>query len=213
MYRKSNPFALALLNKKAENQNPFSHSWKIWKSYRNLHILYDIKNNKTFYKVLYIHSALFHLPSRCTIAERHNILYSNSNQLSTVSEKIRYYRHKHLLHQTDVANILEMDRTLYQDYEYNKRDYFPLETLEKLADFYHIPPESLMDEYHIFLYHDPGTEIKQFRKQYALTQEELGIKLDVWRSSVRAWEKGYKKMSRQNFDKFMELKKNIEFLP
>ena len=155
-------------------RNPFSDPWKIWKSFQNLHILYRSHNHINTYAVLYIHSALFHLPSRCTIAERHNLLYSSPNQLHTVPEKIRYYRHKHLLHQRDVANALNIDRTVYQDCEYDTRDYYPIELLEKIADFYHIPAENLMDEYHLFLYHDPGTQIKQFRKQHGYTQEQTG---------------------------------------
>ncbi len=128
--------------------------------------------------------------------------------MHTIPEKIRYYRHKHLLHQRDVANALNIERTVYQSCEYDTRDYYPIELLEKLADFYHITAENLMDEYHLFLYHDPGTQIKQFRKQHGYTQEQLADKLGVWKQSIRSWEKGYKKMSREHYDRFMELKKN-----
>ena len=160
------------------------------------------------YAVIYIHSALFRLPSRCTTAERYNLLYTSPGQLHTVPEKIRYYRHKHLLHQRDVANALNIERTVYQSCEYDTHEYYPLETLEKLAEFYHIPAENLMDEYHIFLYHDPGSQIKQFRKQYGYTQEQLADKLGVWKQSIRAWEKGYKKISREHYNRFIKLKKN-----
>lgn len=102
-----------------------------------------------------------------------------------------------------------MERTVYQICEYDTHEYYPLETLEMLAGFYHIPIENLMDEYHIFLYHDPGAQIKQFRRQHGYTQEQLADKLNVWTNTVRAWEKGYKKMSREHYDRFTELKKNV----
>lgn len=188
------------------NQNPFSDPWKIWKSFHNIHILYRSRHHVNTYAVVYVHSALFRLPSRCTIAERHNLLYSNPDQPHTVPEKIRYYRHKYLLHQNDVANALNMERTIYQSYEYNSREYYSLEVLEHLAVFYQIPPENLMDEYHRFLYHAPGIKIKQFRKQHGYTQEQLAEKLGVWRASVRAWEKEQKRISRKNYQKLVSLK-------
>ena len=101
-----------------------------------------------------------------------------------------------------------MDRTVYQSCEYDSREYYSLETLEKLAEFYHIPAENLMDEYHIFLYHEPGIQIKQFRKRHGYTQEQFANILNVWKNTVRAWEKGYKRISREHFDQFMKLKKN-----
>ena len=128
--------------------------------------------------------------------------------MHTVSEKIRYYRHKHLLHQRDVAIALNMERSVYQACEYDTHDYYPLETLKKLADFYRIPIENLMDEYHLFLYRDPGQHIRQFRKKYGYTQQQLADKLGVWRQSVRAWEKGYKKISKAHYIRLMKLMNN-----
>lgn len=40
-----------------------------------------------------------------------------------------------------------------------------------------------------FLYHDPGTQIKQFRRQHSYSQEQLADKLDVWEQSIRSREK------------------------
>ena len=39
-------------------------------------------------------------------------------------------------------------------------------------------------------------------------RNKLADKLGVWKQSVRAWEKGYKKISKEHYNRFMKLKKN-----
>lgn len=118
-----------------------------------------------------------------------------------MAEKIRYFRHKHFLHQLDVASALHMERTVYQHYEQPERDYFPLDILEKIALFYNIPANDLMDDYHLFLYHNPGMSVKQLRKQLGYTQEIFAKKLHICKKTVRDWEKGHARISRETYIK------------
>ena len=201
MCRKSDPLPLAPFCQKAETHHPFLNCWKIWKAFGNLHILFNNEATVHKYSVVYVHSFLFDLPSRLTIAERHNLLYSSSSQLNTIPEKIRYYRHKNSLTQKDVATALNMNRTVYQYYEQTDRDYFPLDILEKIAAFYNIPTVNLMDNYHLFLYHNPGMAIKQLRKQLGYTQEHFAKKLHLCRKTVRDWEKGCARIPKETYSK------------
>ena len=130
--------------------------------------------------------------------------------MDTVPQKIRYYRHKHLLHQEDVAKRIDLSRKRYILFEAERHDYYPIEVLEKLARFYHIPIENLMDDYHLFLYQEPGKVIKQFRKKQHYTQQQLADMMGVWKSTVRNWEGGRSQITKKNYIKFMELKRKSD---
>lgn len=90
--------------------------------------------------------------------------------------------------------------------EMDSHGYYSLEILEQLAMFYHIPVENLMDEYHIFLYHEPGKIMKQYRKKNHYTQQQLADLMGVWKCTVTNWEKGYTRITKKNYLRFMELK-------
>jgi DNA-binding XRE family transcriptional regulator len=55
------------------------------------------------YAPLYIHSFQLLQPRRLLEAERFNIKYTNPFEITTVVDKLRYYRHKKALRQRDVA--------------------------------------------------------------------------------------------------------------
>ena len=192
------------------NHTPFLAGWGKWRSFDNLHLLYRSQNRRNTYAVIYVHSVLFHLPPRCTIAGRYNLLYKSPEQLDTVPQKLKYYRHKCLLHQEDVAKRVNMSRKRYISFEAERHDYYPIEVLEKLAGFYHIPTENLMDDYHLFLYHEPGKTIRQFRKKKHYTQQQLADLMGVWKSTVRNWEGGRSQITKKNYIKFMELKRKSD---
>ena len=210
LHRKSDPFGLAPFDKQDPNHTPFLTGWEKWRSFGNLHFLYRSQNCRNTYAVIYVHSVLFYLPSRCTIAGRYNLLYKTPEQLDTVPQKIRYYRHKHLLHQEDVAKRIDLSRKRYILFEAERHDYYPIEVLEKLARVYHIPIENLMDDYHLFLYQEPGKVIKQFRKKQHYTQQQLADMMGVWKSTVRNWEGGRCRITKENYTKFMELKRKSD---
>lgn len=105
------------------------------------------------------------------------------------------------MYQQQVADLLHIDRTTYQDYELPEREYCPLELLEQLSSIYHTPVTSLMDNYHLFLYHNPGQALKSLRKSHGYTQRQFAERLHVCVKSIRDWEKGYTRISKPVYQK------------
>ncbi len=200
MHRKSDPTALASLVKKEVKNTPFS-SWNVYRQFSNqLLLLYKEEHGRLTYKVQYILTFPFKIPSWLPAHEKYLLVYSSPDCLEKTSQKIRYFRHKNCMYAKDVAKYLGMDRTNYGHYEEVAYEYCPLAILEKLATLYHIPVTDLMDDYHLFLYNGQGNRVLQYRKNLHLTQQEMADKLGVNRTTVRLWEKEFHRMTRPTYE-------------
>lgn len=144
----------------------------------------------TRYSPLYIHSFRFltnrHLTQAQSFLEEHQEL----EQLTTVSDKLKWYRYQNGLLQRDVAQAMDVDRTTYSRYEENVLDAYPLDKLEQAAKLFQIDVTALLDDYNLFLYHGQGQQIKRLRKAMKLTQSEFAGKMEVSLGMVKRWEQG-----------------------
>lgn len=125
----------------------------------------------------------------------------NPQTLDTVSDKLKWYRYQNGLQQSDMAKIMEVDRTTYSRYEENVLEAYPLDKLEKSAKHFGIDITELLDEYNLFLYRGQGEQIKSFRKSLGLTKAELAQRLGVSLQKVRNWESEKVRVSRSMFEK------------
>ena len=125
------------------------------------------------YSPLYIHTFRFLSNRHLTGAQK--FLYENPapDKLTTVSDKLKWYRYQNGLLQSDVAKAMEIDRTTYSRYEENVLDAYPLDKLEKAAELFGIDVISLLDEYNLFLYKGQGEQINRLRQSLHLTQSEF----------------------------------------
>lgn len=126
----------------------------------------------------------------------------NPQTLDTVSDKLKWYRYQNGLQQSDMAKIMEVDRTTYSRYEENVLEAYPLDKLEKAAKHFGIDITELLDEYNLFLYLGQGEQIKSLRKSLGLTKAELAQRLGVSLQKVRNWESEKVRVSRSMFEKF-----------
>ncbi len=125
--------------------------------------------------------------------------------LDTVSNKLKWYRYQNGLQQSDMAKIMEVDRTTYSRYEENVLETYPLDKLEKAANYFGIDITELLDEYNLFLYHGQGEQIKGLRKSLGLTQSELAKQLSVSTQKVINWEKEKVRVSKMTFEKIEKI--------
>ena len=140
------------------------------------------------YAPLYIHTFKLFQPHTIAEAEKFNITYSDPSTLTTTADKLRYYRYKKALLQKDVANYAGIDRATYGSYEENKRDYYPIDTMGKIAELLEVDIVELLDEYNLFLYHGQGQQIKTLRKSMGLLQREFAKLYGVDRHTIVKWE-------------------------
>jgi len=111
-------------------------------------VRYD--NGALRYAPLFIHSFNLFTPHKLVDAEKFNITYSDPSQLISTADKLRYYRYKKALLQRDIADYAGIDRSTYNSYEHDGRDYYPLQTMQKIAEILEVDIMDLLDDYNMF---------------------------------------------------------------
>lgn len=124
--------------------------------------------------------------------------------LDTVSDKLKWYRYQNGLQQSDMAKIMEVDRTTYSRYEENVLEAYPLDKLKKAAVYFGIDITEWLDKYNLFLYRGQGEQIKGLRKSLGLTQAEFARQFGVSIQKVRNWEEEKVRISRGMFEKLSQ---------
>ena len=163
---------------------------------------HDLKN--TIYAMLYKHTFSFVTPRQVLESEIFNIRYKKPNDIHTVAEKLRYYRHKKALRQKDVAKQIGVSASTYMSYEDVNREHYPIEVLKKIATFYEVNVTELMDEYHLFLYSGQGLQLKRLINDLKSTQKAVAKKLNVHSKTVAARESEKVRMSKSMYIKIFE---------
>ena len=100
------------------------------------------------------------------------------------------------------AEQIGISRGHYIDYEVGYVDYYPKEVVDRLADFYHIPVEDLLDEYNLFLYKGQGKMLKECREKMGLKKKPYARMLHVDPNTYRNWESDKKRMFKLTWEKY-----------
>ena len=148
------------------------------------------RNGRTIYSPLAIHSFQFLRPKKLTDAEKFNIQYPDPSKISTVADKLRYYRYKKALLQREVAEYAGINESTYIHYENPEHDYYPEDRLSRIAKLLEVDITDLLDEYNRFLYDGQGWQIRKIRKEMGLTQYQFGKLYGVSAGTVKRWESG-----------------------
>ena len=128
------------------------------------------------------------LPHKFLDAEKFNLRFSDASEITEIADKLRWYRYQKGLRQRDVADYAGIDRSTYVHYEEYGKDLYPPEHMEKIAQLFEVPVDTLLDDYNLFLRNGQGKQIKAIRMKLGLTQKEYADKLDVSLGSLKQWE-------------------------
>ena len=86
------------------------------------------------------------------VAERvFNLQFPDFSEITEMADKLRWLRYQKGLRQRDVADYAGIDRSTYVHYEEYSKDLYPLEHMERIAQLFEVPVESLLDDYNLFL--------------------------------------------------------------
>lgn len=168
-------------------------------------MLYRVESGKAAYKPLYIHTFRFLVKRHLTQAQQFLHENPNPDALTTVSDKLKWYRFQNGLLQRDVAKAMGVDRTTYARYEEAVLDAYPLDKLAKAAECFHVDVTALLDDYNLFLYHGQGQQIKRLRKAMKLTQYGLAEYFNVSLGTLKKWEQNKICMQKKMFEKLFRL--------
>lgn len=147
-------------------------------------------------------SALYveHIPLRRTKLRSDSVLcnlrYNNPEQIPHTADRLRYFRCQKNLHQSEVADYAGIDRSTFIGYEDCTRDSYPLDKLQKIAEFLQVDIDELLDNYNRFLYEGQGRNLKTLRKNLRMTQTEFSKLLQTPLSTLKRWEQNQVRMTK-----------------
>ena len=157
--------------------------------------------NKTVAIPMYQHSFRFITPKKVSEAQKFVLQFPSADAITSVADKLRYYRHQKGLHQIDVANYLGIERGTYSEYENPDREYYSAEVMDKIAKLLDVDVYSLLDDYNRFLYDGQGRGIKKLRKQLGITQKQLTELMNVELGKVKRWEQDKIRIFKDTWEK------------
>ena len=197
MHRKYYPLATAQKALDVGNRTYFGEKWRTFgHTSDRMKIMVLHTPTGVIYAPLYIHSFQLVQPHTLVEAEKLNIQYTDPSQIHNTPDKLRWYRYSQGLRQKDVAKYAGIDRTTYSSYEEIGRDYYPIETMRKIAELFSVPVTRLLDDFNLFLYHGQGQQIRQARAQKSMTQKEYAKYLGVPFGTLQQWEQEQKAVSK-----------------
>ena len=141
------------------------------------------------------------LPHKFQDAEKFNLQFSDFSEITEPADKLRWLRYQKGLRQRDVADYAGIDRSTYVHYEEYGKDLYPPEHMEKIAQLFEVPVETLLDDYNLFLRKGQGEQIKTIRTKLGLTQREYADKLGVSLGNLKHWEQNRKQIFKSTWEK------------
>ena len=144
------------------------------------------------------------LPHKFLDAEKFNLRFSDASEITEIADKLRWYRYQKGLRQRDAADYAGIDRSTYIHYEEAGRDFYPKEHMEKLAELFEVPVDTLLDDYNLFLRNGQGNQIKAIRMKLGLTQKQYADKLGVSLGSLKQWEQNRKQIFKSTWEKYFK---------
>ena len=143
-------------------------------------------------------------PKKLYDAQKFNLTFTASCEMTETADKLRWYRYKKALLQRDVADFAGIDRSTYTSYEEYGRDYYPIEHMVKIAVPLEVTVDELLDEYNTFLYHGQGEQIQALRLKPGPTQEEFADSLGASLWKFKKWGQERVQISKATWERYFK---------
>ena len=133
------------------------------------------------------------------------LLVENTVDIKLNTEDLlRWLRYQKGLRQRDVADYAGIDRSTYVHYEEYGKDLYSPEHMEKIAQLFEVPVDTLLDDYNLFLRNGQGNQIKAIRMKLGLTQRQYADKLGVSLGNLKHWEQNRKQIFKSTWEKYFK---------
>lgn len=184
----------------------FLNDWKIYNKINDkFYLLYRQKDNDIVYSPLYIYSFRF-ITERCLLKSQIFLSKNpDATKLESVSDKLKWYRTNKGFRQCEVAENIGVNRTTYARYEKNDIETYPLDKLEEISKLFQVDITNLLDDYHLFLYHGQGAQIKRLRESLKLTQSEFAKFINIPLGTLKNLEQNKNNISKKLFKQISDL--------
>jgi DNA-binding XRE family transcriptional regulator len=108
------------------------------------------------------------------------------------------------LMQKEVAAQIGVNRGYYVRLEAGDLEYYPKEIVDKLAAFYLVPVDDLLDDYNRFLYYGQGRLIQKHRQSLELKKKPYARLMKIGIRSLQKWESNAKQISKKSWEKYFK---------
>ena len=114
------------------------------------------------------------------------------------SERLKYLREEKELTQKDLSDLIQVHPATYSQFE-RESSIIPIKRLNEFANFFHVSLDYLFSFTNIRQYNHSnekinlelsGTRLKEFRKEYKITQVNLSKFLNTTQSNLVGYEQG-----------------------
>ena len=153
------------------------------------------------YSPIYVWKCTLNLPRRLSEAQKFCRSYE-SKQNPTTGDKLWWYRYQHGLMQSQTAQIMGISENAYKNLENGFVTGVALEQVDKLAKYYGVPMEELLDDYGRFLLGGQAANILACRKELGMGRECFAKYAGIPLGSLRKWEEGRATISRQSWERY-----------
>lgn len=144
------------------------------------------------------------LPHKFQDAEKFNLQFSDFSEITETADKLRWLRYQKGLRQRDVADYAGIYRSTYIHYEEYGKDFYSPKHMEKIAQLFEVPVETLLDDYNLFLRNGQGKQIKAIRMKLGLTQREFADRLGISLCNLKQWEQNRKQLFKSTWEKYFK---------
>jgi transcriptional regulator with XRE-family HTH domain len=155
-----------------------------------------IKDGEAQYAPLCIHAFRLIAPRKLLEAQLFNQRYHSYEEIESVTDRLRWCRHRMGWTQAETAGKLGITRANYIDLETGAVERYKKETVDKLAKLFGVPPADFLDDFNRFVYKGQGAETKAYRLEHGLSQSAMARLLRVDTRQISDWETEKKWMTR-----------------
>lgn len=171
-------------------------------TYARMYVMSRYVHEVANFAPLYIHSIHFIRARRLIEAQAFCRQYTGLSDIVSLPDRLRWCRHQAGLTQREVAERIGVNRSVYVNLETGAVDHCSAEIADKLSALYNIRVEDLLDEYNLFLYRGQEEQIQTYMEQFGMGRKKFAKTLGICDSSVRAWESGQVRVSRESWEKY-----------
>ena len=175
--------------------------WRILERFSaDLYLISRTRDSHVRYAPLYIHRFPLCAP-RKRPATREQRRYE---QIQSVPDRLRWLRHSRGLTQKEVAAKIGMSYHVYKAIEEGTTRQISAEMRNKLAQFYDVAAEDLIDAFNRFLLDGQANRIRTIRRKTGLSQREFARQKGIPVQGLEAWENEKRAITYKSWEKYFK---------
>ena len=179
--------------------------WRILERFSaDLYLISRTQDSHVRYAPLYIHRFPLCAPRKILEATSFNRQYHRYEEIQSVPDRLRWLRHSRGLMQKEVAAKIGMSHHVYKAIEEGTTRQLSTEMRDKLAQFYDVAAEDLIDAFNRFLLDGQANRIRAIRSKTGLSQREFARQMGIPVQSLKGWENEKRAVTYKSWEKYFK---------